>query len=145
MVLNNKRFQIVDVSNIFHDQSTEEKIRNKNIIFSKKLFDKKNNKEDCPVKYLSDKVIGRFPPKIWHAKLINAKDLSHCSPIVRTITFIKKDTKCFSDLGKGMYLIKTKQYIVGYESWTSQLNGMKSLAKKRKELFKKLFNEHITR
>ena len=119
MVLNNKRFQIVDVSNIFRDQSTEQKIRNKNIIFSKKLFDKKNNKEDCPVKYLSDKVIGRFPQKIWHAKLINVKDLSHCSPIVRTITFIEKDTKCFSDLGKGMYLIKTKQYIVGYESWTS--------------------------
>ena len=83
------------------------------------MFDKKNYKADCPVKYLKDKVVGRFPQEILHAILINDKDLSHCLPIVRTITFIEKNTKCFSNLGKGMYLIKTKRYIVGYESWTS--------------------------
>ena len=107
------------MSNIFHDQSNEAKIRNKNIVFSKTLFDKKNNKANCPVKYLRHNVVGRIPQEIVHAILINPKDLSHCSPIVRTITFIEKDTKCFSNHGKGMYFIKTKRYIVGYESWSS--------------------------
>ena len=90
------------------------------ILFSQKsCLTRKIIKKIAQLNTFQIRLLGAFPPKIWHAKLINAKDLSHCSPIVRTITFIKKDTKCFSDLGKGMYLIKTKQYIVGYESWTS--------------------------
>ena len=83
------------------------------------MFDEKNSKASCPVNYHRDKVVGRFPQEILHAILINQKDLSHCIPIERTITFIEKDTKCFSNLGKGMYFIKTERYIVGYESWTS--------------------------
>lgn len=104
----------MDVSYMTHDQNIYPKTTNKSVLPPNKKF-------ACPVKYRKHNVAGRIPQDIWYAELDNPKDISHCIPIIRTITFIEKNTKCFSNLGKRMiYIIKTKQYIVDYKHMSGQ-------------------------
>lgn len=103
----------MDISNTSHDQNIYPKTA------SKPVFPP-NKKLACPVKYQNHYVEARIPQNISYAELVNPKDISHCIPIKRTITFIEKNTKCFSTFGKRkIYVIKTKQYIVDYKyvSW----------------------------
>ena len=99
----------MDVSYMTHDQNIYPKTISNSVL-------PPNKKIACPVKRRKHNVTGRIPQDIWYAELKNPKDISHCIPIIKTITFIEKNTKCFSNLGKRMiYIIKTKQYIVDYK------------------------------
>ena len=99
----------MDVSNTIDDQNIYPKNARKTVFPKKKKF-------ACPVTYQQHEVVGRIPQAISYAKLDNPKDISHCIPIKRTITFIEKNTKCFPTFGKRtIYFIKTKQYIVDYK------------------------------